>query len=173
MTPFLLATFLALLVGGSLVIVWREQRAWFNRVAGLAVALVVLVSAYVWWASHAHEVLGDRALVTLSGLTVVESAGSYRVRGSIHNNSTDRAVSAVPLHLWLEDCAQATPAAPACERLHDIEQTLVVSLPPGESRGFVQVFNVPPPAHPRLTAGGPLHIRVQHDGPRTHAAVLR
>lgn len=163
MTAFLAATLLALLVGGALIVVWREQRARFRAALVAAIALVALVGSYAWWVTHGHEVVGDEDVVTLSGLRVLEVAGSYRVTGSIRNSSPDRGVSAVPLVLQVEQCA-ASP----CELINETARTVTVSIPPGESRPFVAVFNTP-----RLPDDLPLTFRVDHEGPRTYRVVTR
>jgi hypothetical protein len=166
MTAFLISTLLALLLGGALSVVWRERREQFPKALAVASALALSVSGYAWWITHGHEITGDEALISLTDLKVLEVAGSHRVSGVIRNNSADRAISTVPLILQIEQCA--SPAVGDCQLLHEAEQTLVMSVPPGESRQFVLTFNTP-----RLPRHAVLKFRVDHAGPRTHRAVER
>jgi len=160
MTAFLVATLLALVTAGALTVIWRERRAQFRRALAIAVGLALLLAGYAWWATHGHEVTGDEALVQLADLRVTEVAGSHRVTGTLRNVAADRAISAVPLRLLVDDCDGST-----CRRLLAIERSLVISVPPGEQRPFVAVFNTP-----ALAPSGTLQFRVDHLGPRTHSA---
>lgn len=163
MTAFLVATLMALLVCGALVVVWREHPERFRPALAGAAALFVLAGSYAWWVTHGHEVVGDEDIVALSGLRVQEVAGSYRVTGNIRNASRDRAVSAVPLVLQVEQCTEA-----ACTLLHETALTLAISIPPGEGRPFTAVFNTP-----RVPRDLQLQFRVDHEGPRTYEASSR
>lgn len=166
MTAFLIATLLALLVAGALVIIWRERREQFRRAVAIAGGIVLLVGGYVWLVTHGHELLGDENAVTLTDLRIEPVAGSFRLTGKARNNSSDRRVSAIPLTLLIEQC----PGKPgeACELLRDSEQNLLIAIPPAEVRPFVIVFSTTTLPHDQ-----PLHFRVAHGGPRTHEAVDR
>lgn len=163
MTAFLAAILLGLIVGGALVVVWREQRQWFRQAVTAAAGVCILAGAYVWLVMHGHELLGDRASVGFSGLRVVEVAGSFRLGGEVINRSQDHAISAVPLTLLVERCDDAR-----CDTLREVDSTLVMSVPPGETRPFSLVFSTS-----TLPPGGPLSFRLAHEGPRTHRAVQR
>ena len=167
MTGFLLATLLALLAVGGLVIVWREHRAYFWRAVASVAAAALLAGNYAWWVTHGYELLGDSATVSLSGLRFQPVAGSIRVSGEVRNNSDAQAVSALPLTLRVDNC---TPAgSSACTLFAELDQALVISIPPGETRNFVAIFNTPP-----LPSGGTgLRVQVGHGAPRTHRAVAR
>lgn len=163
MTAFLVATLLALVIAGSLTVVWREHREQFRRALAVAAGVVVLVSSYAWWVTHGYEIAGDQSVITLSELKLTEVAGSRRVTGIVSNLSRDQVVSAVPLVLQADDCR-----GDQCERLVEVERTLVISVPPGEQRPFVAVFNTP-----QLVAQGDLVFHVVHEGPRTHQTTPR
>lgn len=164
MTPFLVATLLALLAGGALIITWREHRTRFPQAVGIAVAAGLLVGGYAWWVTHGHELVGDEDSVALTDLKALPVAGSYRVTGTLTNLSRENTLSALPLLLQVERC----PAGAPCERLHEVPATLHLQVPPGESRPFYAVFNLP-----ALPADAPLVFRVDHEGPRTYRAAVR
>lgn len=158
MTAFLAATLLALVTAGALTVIWKERREQFRRALLVAVGAAAALAGYAWWVTHGHEVTGDEDLVQLTDLKITAVAGSQRVTGVVHNGSHDRAISAVPLVLLVDDCRDAV-----CTRVAEIERPLVISVPPAEQRPFVAVFNTPV-----LSPAGTLQFRVDHRGPRTH-----
>lgn len=167
MIPFLVAILLALIIGGTLVVIWRERRELFRTALAISLALLVLAMGYVWWVSYGYTLTGDARTVSLSELTLEPVAGSYRLRGLVNNLSPELAVSVVPITLQVADCADATKPT-SCHTLFNITRTLSVSVPPGTSRAFVLVFS--PPA---MAVRGSLQWHAKAGTPRTHRPVAR
>lgn len=167
MIPFLVAILLALIVGGTLVVIWRERRELFRTALAISLALLVLAMGYVWWVAYGYTLTGDASVISLSELKLEPVAGSYRLRGLVNNVSPELAVSVVPITLQVADCADATKPT-SCHTLFNITRTLSVSVPPGASRAFVLVFS--PPA---MAVHGSLQWQAQAGVPRTHRPVTR
>lgn len=169
MTPFLLATFLALLAGGTLVVLFRENRALFRKVLPGVIGLAVLGVAYVAWVQSGSAHRGDPGLVRLDGATITEVAGSYRLSGHLANLATDLSITAVPVRLTVEECSASATGDPACKVLLDGSARVLVSIPPGESRPFVHVY----PAAPHPAPRGELRWRAQSGEPNVYRTVAR
>lgn len=144
MTPFLLAALVALLAGGGLVVLYREKDPRFRPALAGAAGVVAVVAAYAWWSSHRASLTGDDAVVQLEAVSLTPVAGSYRLQGKARNTSDGRAVSSVIVRLQVDDCGGNPAGTAACAPLATLEQPLALSLPPGQLRDFVLVFNVSP-----------------------------
>lgn len=163
MTPFLVATLAALIVGGTLVVIFRQYRRYFVPALLVTVVTAAAVTGYVFWVGSGGSKQGDPSLVVLETSVLEQVAGSYRLTGRLANRSETHAISAVPVRLLVEDCAGND-----CRLQHDLADILLVSIPPGEARDFVRVF---PVAHRH--AGAALKWRVEIGAPRIYEAVIR
>ncbi|MFP5383986.1 MAG: hypothetical protein ACLGHG_07940 [Gammaproteobacteria bacterium] len=163
MTPFLVATLAALIVGGTLVVVYREKRRYFVPALLATVLVAAAVAGYVLWVGAGGSKQGDPSLVVLETSALEEVAGSYRLTGRLVNRSSTQAITAVPLRLLVEDCS-----GDDCRLQHDLADTLLVSIPPGEARDFVRVFPVS-----RRPASAALKWRVETGAPQVYEAVIR
>lgn len=163
MTPFLVATLAALIVGGTLVVIYRQYRRHFAPALLATLVAAAAVTGYVFWVGSGGSKQGDPSLVLLEAPVLEEVAGSYRLTGRLVNRSNQQAISAVPVRLLVEDCT-----GDDCRLQHDLDDTILVSIPPGEARHFVRVF----PVNHRA-AEGALKWRVETGAPRVHEAVIR
>lgn len=160
MIPFLVALLVALVAGGLLVVLWRENRRALAITAGGMLAAVLLVLGYVLL-DGAGRVLPPDEGPLLTGLVLEPVAGSYRLSGTLQNRSPTHALSALPLTLVLEDCeAQGT-----CSRPRQATVELLLSVPPGATREFRQVFHLDP-----APPGSELRWRVETGAPRVQPA---
>lgn len=164
MTPFLIAALLALLAGGGLAVLFREDRRRFRQAAAGLAALCVLVAGYVLMVNSGIGHRGDAGSVELKDLDLKPVAGSFRLSGTIHNLSKDLAISGLPLHLLVEDC----PATGACRTVHEAVQNLLASVPPGQSRAFVLVYAASP-----ARIEGTLRWQVTHEAPTVYSPAER
>lgn len=98
---------------------------------------------------------------------MTEVAGNYRLAGQLTNLGTEVAITAVPVRLTVEECPTGKDAA--CTLLHDATVTLLLSIPPGGTRPFVQVF----PAHPHPGTQGTRRWRAQTGEPKVYPVVPR
>lgn len=163
MTPFLVATLAALIVGGTLVVLYRQYRRYFVPALLATVVVVVVVTGYVFWVGSGGNKQGDPALVVLETPALAEVAGSYRLTGRLANRSDTLGISAVPVRLLVEDCS-----GESCRLQHDLKDTILVSIPPGEARDFVRVF---PVTH--RPAAEAMKWRVETGAPLVYDAVIR
>lgn len=164
MTPFLVATLLALLVAGTLAVLYREDRRRFRLALSATIAVVAVVVAYL--VLHAHRAGNSEVEVTFSGLRLEAVAGSYRVSGRVDNPAGELAVSSLDATLKVEHC----PAGASCSSVLSATQRLRLSVPPGTSRAFVLTFPVPPgtPGY-----GADVRWSLSPGAPTTHRAVSR
>lgn len=156
MIPFLVALLVALAAGGLLVVLWRENRRAFAVTAGGMLVAVLLVLGYVLLDGNGRVLPSDEGPL-LTGLTLEPVAGSYRLSGTLQNRSPTHALSSLPLTLVLEDC----DAQGRCARARQATMELWLSVPPGASRGFSQVFHLDP-----APPGSELRWRVETGAPR-------
>lgn len=163
MTPFLVATLAALIVGGTLVVIFRQYRRYFVPALLVTVVTATAVTGYVFWVGSGGSKQGDPSLVVLEASALEQVAGSYRLTGRLANRSDTQAITAVPLRLLVDDCS-----GDDCRLQHDLADTLLVSIPPGEARDFVRVFPVS-----RRPAGAALKWRVETGAPQVYEAVIR
>lgn len=163
MTPFLVATLAALIVGGTLIVIFRQYRRYFAPALLATVVTAAAVTGYVFWVGSGGSKQGDPSLVVLEASVLEEVAGSYRLTGRLANRSETQAISAVPVRLLVEDCAGND-----CRLQHDLADTLLMSIPPGEARDFVRVFPVA-----RRPASATMKWRVETGAPQVYEAVIR
>ena len=134
MTPFLVATLAALLVVGTLAVLWREQRQRFLPALGAVLLLAVAAGGYFSWVNQGKGTQGDPALVEVTAPVLEEVAGSYRLRGQLLNRHEGLALSVLTLQLVVEDCTTS------CRTIFDEARQLRIPVPPGAARPFLQVY---------------------------------
>ncbi|MFZ5722912.1 MAG: hypothetical protein ACOY33_04560 [Pseudomonadota bacterium] len=136
MTPFLIATLLALFIVGGLGAVYRRgDRRRFRQALGGSIAVVVLAAVYAVWISGGERTRIEAAQVALADLRLVEVAGSFRLEGRIQNRSATHTITSVPVRLRVEDCAGDN-----CRTVHDETADVLLSVPPGGTAGFHRVY---------------------------------
>lgn len=173
MTPFLLTLLVALLVAGGLTLIYRDYRPRFRRAVELTVATGLIVASYVMWVSGGELKRIDASQVSLSGLRMIETAGSFRLEGQAHNHSTTHRISTLPVRLLVEDCNSAG----VCRPVHDETAEVTISISPDASAGLRHVYV----ARAQVAAAGgdpaatPLQRRwrVGHGAPRASLAPVR
>lgn len=157
MTPFLIATLLALIVVGALGLIYRrgDMRLFRKALIGSAVA-VLLVTGYLAWISGGKLDRIGADQVVLGDLRMVEAAGSFRLEGHVRNRSSTHTLVSVPIRLRVEDCAAGAAPAATCPTVYDHRVEVPMTVGPGADVEFRHVFV------PATPIGSPAGVRRWH-----------
>lgn len=143
MTPFLIATLLALLITGGLLLVFREHRKYFPYALAGVIITAALIITYVTQVAPHRTTDIPATQVTLENTTVSVIAGSWRVRAQLNNQSTDVAISSIPLRLIVEDCINTSDAGkPSCTPIAEATLDVIISVPPQQTRTIQAAFPI-------------------------------
>lgn len=155
MIRILLAVLAALVVGGTLSVLWSgNRRLFWPALAATILVVGALVAYVVWMPAHGRGNLSANE-VKLEAISLDPVAGSFRLRARLQNLSRDQIIVRIPVRLVIESCDP--PGGTSCTVRGDRTQQVRVTVEPGQSREFFQVF--------------PLDSRIPPDQLRWHVTV--
>ncbi len=137
------------IVGVGVIIALLVWSPALRKVALGIVALLAIGGGIFWAKSQKDDQRAATAIklyeIELRDLRLGESYGSYKLHGTVKNNSPSETLSSVILKVTAQDCKPETTAE-RCETIGEYDTYLSTRVPPGQVRavdGYVGFHNLP------------------------------